>query len=84
MSPSDTSPIKEEGADVDGADHDGVEREGGSIESCRNLASLRFTVAKSMAHMYVKGSDKGKGTEEWCRILMIAEGKISLSQDAES
>ena len=36
-----------------------------------------------MAHMKVKWSDKGKGTEMWCKILVIAEGKMSLSQDAE-
>ena len=38
MSPSDTSLIKEEGADVDGADQDGAEREGGAAEfDCRDL-----------------------------------------------
>ena len=76
MSPSITSPIAEEGADVDGA-----EREGG-VESCYhdlNCASLRFTVAASMAHMKVKWSDKGKGTEKWCKILVITKGKMSLS-----
>ena len=53
MSPSDTSLEEEEGADVDGADRDGAEREGGAAESvCRDLncASLRLTVAASMAH----------------------------------
>ena len=82
MSPSVTSPIEEEGADVDGA-----KREGGAAESdCldRNCASLRFTVVASMAHMKVKWSDKGKGTEKWRKILVIAEGKISLSWDIES
>ena len=48
------------------------------------LSSLHFTVAASMAHMKVKWSDKGKGTEKWCKILVIAEGKMSLSLDAES
>ena len=33
MSPSDTSLVEEEGADVDGADWDGVEQEGGAAES---------------------------------------------------
>ena len=72
MSPSITSPIEEEGADVDGAERDGAEREGGAAESdClnRNCASLRFTVAAFMAHMKVKWSDKGKGTEKWCKSL---------------
>ena len=56
MSPRDTSPVEEEGADVEGADLDGanldgVEREGGVEFVCRDLnwASLRFTVAASMA-----------------------------------
>ena len=82
MFPSDTSLIEEEGADVDGA-----EREGGAVESdCldRNYISLCFIVAASMAHMKVKWSDEGKGTEKWCKILVIAEGKMSLSRDAES
>ena len=74
MSPSDTSLEEEEGADVDGADRDGVEREGGAVESdCRDLncASLCLTIAASM-------------TEKWRKILVIAEGKMSLLQDAES
>ena len=86
-SPSVTSPIAGEGADVDGAERDGAEREGGIAESdCldRNCALLRFTVAVSMAHMKVKWLDKGKGIEKWRNILMIAEGKMSLSRDAES
>ena len=72
---------------MDGAKRDGVEREGGSAESDyldRNYASLCFTVAASMAHMKVKWSDNGKGTEKWSKILMIAEGKMSLSWDAKS
>ena len=77
-----TSPIAEEGADVDGAERDGAEREGGAVESnCldRNCASLRFTVVASMAHMKVKWLDKGKGIEKWRKILVIAEEKMSLS-----
>ena len=85
-SPSVSSPIAEEGADVDGAKQDGAEWEGGAVESNylnRNCASLRFTVVVSMAHMKVKWSDKGKGTEKWRKILMIAKGKMSLSLDAK-
>ena len=87
MSPSVTSPIKDEGADVDGAEQDGAKWEGGAAKSDylnRNCASLHFTVAASMAHMKVKWSDKGKGIEKWRKILVIAEGKMSLSWDAES
>ena len=49
-----------------------------------NCTSLHFTVAASMAHMKVKGSDEGKRTEKWCKILVIAKGKMSLPQDVES
>ena len=37
-----------------------------------------------MAHMIVKWSEEGKGTEKWRKILVIVEGKMSLSWDAES
>ena len=32
----------------------------------------------------VKWSEEGKGMEKWRKILVIAEGKMSLSRDAES
>ena len=86
MSPKVISPEEEEGADVGRAERDGVGWMGG-VESCchdLNCASLRFTVAVSMAHMKVKGSNEGKGTEKWHKILVIAERKMSLSWDAES
>ena len=86
MSPKDTSFEEEEGADVGRSELDGVGWERGA-ESCYrdlNCASLCFTVAASMAHMKVKGSNAGKGTEKWRKILVIAEGKMSLSWDAES
>ena len=81
MSPSDTSLEEEEGADVSRVERDGVGREGGVESYCRDLncASLHFTVAMSMAHMKVKGLDAGKGTEIWRKILVIAEGNMSLS-----
>ena len=41
-------------------------------------------VVASMAHMKVKGSDVAIGMEKWRTILVIAEGKMSLSRDAES
>ena len=37
-----------------------------------------------MGHMTEKWSEEGKGTEKWRKILVIAEGTMSLSQDAES
>ena len=51
MSPSDTSLVEEEGADVDRAKRDGVGREGGVESDCGDLncALLRFMVAASMA-----------------------------------
>ena len=80
---SDTSLEEEEGVDVDGADWDGAEQEGGVAESvCRDLnyASLHLTVVASMAHMTEKWEEEGKGTEKWCKILVIVEGKMSLSE----
>ena len=85
-SPKDTLLEEEEGTDVGRAERDGVGWEGG-VESCSydlNCTSLHFTVAASMAHMKVKGSDAGEGTKKWCKILVIAEVKMSLSRDAES
>ena len=34
--------------------------------------------------MMEKWLEEGKGTEKWRRILVIGEGKMSLSRDAES
>ena len=59
MSPSDTSLVEEEGADVDGANRDGAERERGATESDyhdRNYALQRLMVAASMAHITKKWS----------------------------
>ena len=87
ISPRVTSLVEEEGADMDGVDRDGVEREGGVADpNCLDLnyASLRLMVAASMAHIKEKGSDVGKVTEKWCKILVIAEGKMRLSRDAKS
>ena len=50
----------------------------------RSCASLRLTVAASMAHITWKWSETGKGTEKWHKILVIAEGKMSLSWVAVS
>ena len=86
-SPTNSSPEEEEGADVDGADWDGAKWGGGATESVYrdlNCASLRLTVAVFMAHMIEKWSEEGKGTEKWCKILVIVERKMSLSRDVES
>ena len=86
MSPKDTLLKEKEGADVGRSKRDGVSRGGGVESYCcdLNCASLRFMVAASMEHMKVKGSNAGKGTEKWLKILVIAKGKMSLSRDAES
>ena len=49
-----------------------------------SYASLWLMVAASMAHITWKWSETGKGTEKWRKILMIAEGKMSLSRVAVS
>ena len=75
----DTS-LEEEGVDADGVNWDGAEQEEGAAESVcrdRSWASLRLTIAYSMAHMMEKWSDKGKGTEKWRKILVIAEDRKS-------
>ena len=74
--------VEEEGANVDGAE--GVE--GATNPNClhQNYASLRLTVAASIAPIIEKWLDKGKGTEKWRKILVIVEGKMSLSRVAVS
>ena len=77
-----TSPVEEEGAEVDGAEGVGGVADPDRLE--RSYNSLHLTVAASMAHMTWKWLETGKGTEKWRKILVIAEGKMSLPQDAES
>ena len=48
-----------------------------------SCASFRLTVAASIAPMTWKWSDTGKGIEKWRKILVIAEGKMSLLRVAE-
>ena len=62
---------------------DGTEGMGGAAvpnRLDRNCASLRLTVVASMAHITEKWSEKGKRTEKWHKIRMIAERKMSLSR----
>ena len=69
--------VEEEGAEVDGAEEVVGAANPDRLE--QNCASLRLTVATSMAHITWKWSETGKGTEKWRKILVIAEGKMSLS-----
>ena len=78
MSSRVTPLIKEKGVDVDGA----IEVGGIAILDHleRSYTSLRLMVAAPMAHMTWKWSETRKVTEKWRRILVIAEGKMSLSR----
>ena len=77
-----TSPVEEEGAEVDGAEGVGGVADPDRLE--RSYNSLHLTVAASMAHITWKWSKMGKGIEKWSKILMRAEGKMRLSRDAIS
>ena len=78
MSSRATLLMEEEGTNVDGAERVG----GASNPDClnRNYASLCLTVVASITPITDKWLDKGKGVEKWCKILVIAEGKMSLSR----
>ena len=72
---------------MDGANRDRVKREEGAADLDYldlNCTSLRLTVATSMSHIKKKWLDTRKGTKKWRKILVIVEGKMSLSQDTES
>ena len=75
-------PAEEEEAEVDGAKGVGGAVDPNYLE--RNCASLRLTVAASIAPIKWKWLDKGKGIEEWRKILVISERKMSLSRVAKS
>ena len=70
-------PIEEEGMEVDGAEGVGGAANPDRLE--HSYALLRLMVAASMAHITWKWSKTGKVTEKWRKILVIAEGKMSLS-----
>ena len=79
MMSSSVTPLKEkEGADVDRAEGVGWV----VIPDCldRTCASLHLTIVTSVAHMTWKWSKTRKGTKKGRKILVIAEGKMSLSQ----
>ena len=73
-----TPPAKEEGVEVDGAEGVGEAANLDHLEC--SYTSLHLMVAASMAPITWKWSDTGKGTEKWSKILVIVEGKMSLSQ----
>ena len=73
---------EEEGAKVDGAE--GVRGAVDPDRLERSCASLHLTIVASMAPITWKWSDTGKGIEKWCKILVIAEGNISLSHVTKS
>ena len=68
-----TPPTKVEGVGVDGAEGVGGATEPERFE--RNYASLRSTIAASIAPMTGKWLDTRKGTEKWHKILVIAKGR---------
>ena len=73
-----TPPVEVEEVEVDGA-----KRVGGAAKLDHlewNYASLRLTIAASMAHILWKWLETGNGTEKWHKILVITEGKMSLSR----
>ena len=82
MSSGVTLLLEEEEADVDGA----IVAGGIAIPDCLecSCASLRLTIVAYMAPISRKWSEMGKGTEKWHKILVIAKGKMNLSQVAES
>ena len=69
---------EEEGAEVDGAEEVGEAAVPDRLK--HSYASLRLMVAVFIAHITWKWSEMGKETEKWHKILVIAEGKMSLSQ----
>ena len=69
-----TPPAEKEGAEVDGVEGVGGVANLDRLE--RSCASFRLMV---MAHITWKWSKIGKETEKWRKILVIAEGKMSLS-----
>ena len=75
-----TPPAEEEGAEVDGAEGVGGATDLNRLE--HSCALLHLTVVASMAYITRKWSETGKGTEKWRKILMIAEGKMSLSRSS--
>ena len=72
-----TPPAKEKEAEVDGAEGVGGAADLDCLE--QNYALLHLTVAASIAPITWKWSNKGKGIKKWRKILVIAEGKMSLS-----
>ena len=76
-----TPPTEVEGAEVGGAERVGGVANPDHLK--QNCTSLRLTVTTLMAHIMWKWSETGKGKEKLHKILVIMEGKMSLSRDVE-
>jgi len=76
-------------AEEEGVEVDGAEGAGGTVVSIygrfgRSWASLCLTDVTLMAPMVGKKGELGRGIKRWRRILVIAKGKMNLSQVAVS
>ena len=77
-----TPPIEEKGVEMDGAEEVGGVANLDCLE--QNYVLLRLTVVASIAPIMWKWLNKGKGTEKWCKILVIAEELVSASSSSSS
>ena len=77
-----TPPAEEKGVEVDGAEGVGGVADLDCLE--QNYALLRLMVAASIAPIMWKWSNKGKRTEKWHKILVIAEELASPSSSSSS
>ena len=77
-----TPPAEEKGVEVDGAEGVGGVADLDCLE--QNYALLRLMVAASIAPIMWKWSNKGKQTEKWHKILVIAEELASPSSSSSS
>ena len=77
-----TPPIEEKGVEMDGAEEVGGVANLDCLE--QNYVLLRLTVVASIAPIMWKWSNKGKRTEKWHKILVIAEELASPSSSSSS
>ena len=81
MSFKDISLEEEKGVDVGRVERDGVGREGGEE---KGVHLTTFYSSDVYGTHVSKGVDVGGRPVKWRKILVIVEGKMSLSRDAES